>query len=391
MSKFYLLFSVVFLILAIGLSACDATEAPPEDNDLLIGVALSQTGTLGLAGQSITSGIHLAIRELETLPDKDVALVLVDTRSTISGAKDAYQTLVGMKDLSVIIGPVTSTATEAVLPVINESDVISLGPASAKAGLSAQSENLFRFSLTDDRVIPAGIRTAKANLDFKNVATLTNSDDAFSVTGNELILDELQTYGDVTVAIQASYSRPLGTPLNEGDITGQLDNILSATPPVDAILMSGLPEDHVTILPAAYRRGISAPFVVNFLSIAAVQAINELEPGAAEGAVTFSIWLDSSPNSLSRAFVENYTQSFGMIPDDGAARGYASTSVLIEALRRAPAYDFDSIKESLSSIEDFPTIFGSFSFNNEGDAMYNPVVAVVKDNNFSAWPIVNKQ
>ena len=88
---------------------------------------------------------------------------------------------------------------------------------------------------------------------------------------------------------------------------------------------------------------------------------------------------------------QNYAQSFGIIPDDGAARGYASTSVLIGALRRAPAYDFDSIKESLSGMEDFPTIFGSFSFNNEGDAMYNPVVAVVKDNDFSAWPIVNKQ
>lgn len=391
MSQSCLFCSVVFLTLSVGLSACDATETLPEDDDLLIGVALPQTGTLGFAGQSITSGIHLAIRELETLPDIDVALVLVDTRSTISGTQDAYQTLVDMEDLSVIIGPVTSAATEAVIPMINESDIISFGPASAKAGLSAQSENLFRSSLTDDHIIPAGIRTAKANLDFKNVATFTNSGDIFSVASNELILDELQMYDDVTVAIQVSYSRPLGTPLNEGDIAGQLDNILSATPPVDAIFLSGLPEDHVTILPAAYRRKISAPFIVNFLSIAAVQSINELEPGAAEGSVTFSIWLASSPNSLSRAFVENYTQSFGMIPDDGAARGYVTTSVLLEALRQAPAYDFDSIKESLSGIENFPTIFGSFSFNNDGDAMYDPVIAVVKDNNFSAWPIVNKQ
>ncbi len=391
MSKSCFLYSVVFLTLAVSLSACDAIEAPPDDDDLLIGVALSQTGTLGFAGQSITSGIHLAIRELETLPDIDVALVLVDTRSTISGTKDAFRTLVGMDDLSVIIGPVTSAATEAVIPVINESDIISLGPASAKAGLSAQSDNLFRSSLTDDRIIPAGIRTAKANLGFKNVATFTNAGDIFSVASNELIMNELQTYDDVTIATQVSYSRPLGTPLNEIDIAGQLDNILSATPPVDAIFLSGLPEDHVTILPAAYRRNISAPFIVNFLSIAAVQTINELEPGAAEGSVTFSIWLASSPNSLSRAFVESYTQSFGAIPDDGAARGYASTSVLIEALRQASAYDFDSIKESLSGIQNFPTIFGSFSFNDDGDAVYDPVIAVVKDNNFSAWPIVNKQ
>ena len=391
MLKSKLLFSIPLLVLSLGLAACDTNDTSTDDSTLLIGIALPQTGTLGTAGQSLTSGIHLAMRELEAaLPDLDAALILVDTKSTASGAKDAYSKLVGMDALRVIIGPLTSASTEEIISVVDGSNVISLGPTSSKAGLSAQSKNLFRSSLTDARVIPAGIRTAKTYLNFKNVATLHNSKDAFAVAANKLIVDELEDYSDITIATRVSYSRQVGTPLSEGDITSQLNAILSATPPVDAIFLSGLPEDHVTILPAAYRRKNSAPFIINFLSIAEVQRINELEPGAAEGSVTFSTWLASSPNSLSKDFVKDYMQSFGIIPDDWAARGYASTSVLVEALSKASEHDFDAIKKSLSDIEDFKTIFGSFSFDDDGDAIYNPVVAVVKNNDFTAWPIVEE-
>ena len=389
--EFNILFSGIFLILSILLAACDATETMPEDDELLIGVALPQTGTLGSAGQLITSGIHLAFREAETAPpDLNIALVVIDTRSTAPGAADAYRKLAGMNDLPVAIGPLTSAATEAVIPVLGEVDVISLGPTSSKAGLSAQRENLFRSSLADAFVVPAGIRTSKANLNFKNVATLHNSLDAFAIAANELIVDELKKYSDVTIAVRESYSRPVGTSLSEKDIASQLDNILSAKPPVDAIFLSGLPEDHITILPAAYRRNNSAPFIVNFLAISEVRTVNALEPGAAEGSVTFSTWLDSSTNLFSQAFVKDYMQNFGKVPDDWTARGYVAGTVLLEALHKASAHDTDSIRESLSNIKDFPTIFGPFTFNSDGDAMYDPVVAVVKDNSFTAWPVVGE-
>ncbi|MXY07522.1 MAG: ABC transporter substrate-binding protein, partial [Rhodothermaceae bacterium] len=148
--------------------------------------------------------------------------------------------------------------------------------------------------------------------------------------------------------------------------------------------------DHDVILPSAYRKGNSASFIIPLLSIASVRTINSREPGAAEGAVTFGIWLSSSPNSLSKAFVKSYMDNFGTIPDDWATRGYAATSLLVEAFRRSPAYDYNSVRNSLADIRDFPTILGSFSFDRHGDAVYDPVVAVVRNSEFSAWPTVSK-
>ncbi len=383
------LFSGLMLCVLTLLTGCDAAETLPENTALVIGVTIPQTGTLSNAGQSVSNGIHLAVREQADPLERNLTLALVDTRSTASGAQHAYRQLLELNDLPVIIGPLSSTATEAILPIIQESGITSMGPTSSKTGLSAQSAHLFRSSLTGNRIIPAGIRTAKQNLQFTNVATLHNSGDAFSVSSNTLITKELEAYADVTIAVKASFSRPPGTNLSESDIAAQLNQILTSEPPVDAIFLSGLPEDQITILPAAHRRKNTAPFIVNLLSSAEVETVEELEPGAAEGAVTFSIWLASSPEPLSRAFVKSYTQNFGMPPDDWAARGYAATSILIEALHRTSDYDPDSVQEALTGIKNFSTIYGAFSFNKDGDAIYNPVVAVVQDRDFIAWSIVN--
>lgn len=370
-------------------SACDAIETPPGETNVFIGVALPQTGTLHRSGQSIMNGIHLAIQEHGELENVNLSLILEDTRSTAAGADVAFQKLAQIDHLAAILGPLSSTATQAVIPVIQEHQITSIGPTSAKTGLSVESNYLFRSSLTVDRLIPAGVRTAKSNLGFTNVATLHNSGDAFSISSHEHVTEELQSHNDITIAIATSYFRAPGTPLREADIAGELEKILSFEPPVDAIFLSGLPEDHLTILPAAHKMDNPAPFVIPLLSIAEVHAIHEAAPGAAEGAVTLHLWVSGSPNSMSQQFVRSYMNNFGNIPDDWAARGYVSMVLLTEAVRRSSVYDSDTIREALSGIQDFPTIFGRFSFNDDGDAVYDQIVAVVEGNDFVTWPIVD--
>ena len=74
------LFSLALALLII-LAACDAVEETPSpESGLLIGVALPQTGTLGTAGQSVTNGVHLALRDQINPSDEDLALVIYDTR-----------------------------------------------------------------------------------------------------------------------------------------------------------------------------------------------------------------------------------------------------------------------------------------------------------------------
>ena len=68
-----------------------------------------------------------------------------------------------------------------------------------------------------------------------------------------------------------------------------------------------------------------------------------------------------------------------MEPNGFAASSYATVYILAEAIRNAQSTDSTAIRDALANIMDLDTVFGKFSFNADGDAVYAPGVLVVKD------------
>ncbi len=363
--------------LIFNTSACDQVVEPVE---IPVGVILPLSGTLGVAGQRILNGMDLALEEINAREPFRLRFIIEDSESNIDSALIAYSRLADEHRVPVIIGPATSSETERAIPLINNKKVATISPTAARSGLSAQSEFLFLSSLTVGRTVPEGVRISKKHLGYKNVATLVNKVDAFSVSSNDFITQELGTYSDVTIVHSASYRLPQGTDF--GNITAQLTAIQNAVPTPDVIFLSALPEGRTGTLVAAHRFGLRTPFIVNFISIDVIHAVNDAEPGAAEGVITFQVWLPNSTVEASRVFVDNYHSKFGEEPGDFAARGYAAVTILGEALNRVSMYDAASIRDGLAEIREFNSIFGSFSFDENGDAVTSPVIARVQNNKF---------
>ena len=53
--------------------------------------------------------------------------------------------------------------------------------------------------------------------------------------------------------------------------------------------------------------------------------------------------------------------------------------VLAEALAKAKSTDARAIRAAMAGIRDFNTVLGSFSFDADGDAIYDPIILVVRD------------
>ena len=113
-------FSGVALLLSVTLFGCNPISNQPEKDAIFIGVVLPETCTLGSAGQAIIRGIHLAVNEHAAISGITTALAFKNTNSTAEGAAEAYCELASFENLPVIIGPLSSAATEAVIPVVNE-------------------------------------------------------------------------------------------------------------------------------------------------------------------------------------------------------------------------------------------------------------------------------
>ena len=86
-----------------------------------------------------------------------------------------------------------------------------------------------------------------------------------------------------------------------------------------------------------------------------------------------------------QAFVENYRARFGTEPTAFAAFSYASVLILAWAIEKAPSTDSVSIREALADISDLDTVLGPFSFDANGDAMYEPKVLIVNEGKLQAF------
>ena len=100
---------------------------------------------------------------------------------------------------------------------------------------------------------------------------------------------------------------------------------------------------------------------------------------AAEGAITFIGWLSTDDTPGNQAFVQNYSATYGMEPNVFATASYASVYILAEAIKNAESTDAISIRGALANISDFDTVFGKFSFNADGDAVYEQKALIVKN------------
>ena len=82
---------------------------------------------------------------------------------------------------------------------------------------------------------------------------------------------------------------------------------------------------------------------------------------------------------------QNYQTAYGIEPDVWAAQSYATVYILAKAIADAQSADPNAIRDALANITDFDTILGKFSFNAVGDAVYDPIVLIVKDGEFQVF------
>ena len=373
---FAFLFAIVVLI--VGFSACDQASrivqpATPQmteaSEDISIGVVLPLTGRLtDTFGIPISQGFELALSEINATHLK---FIIEDDQSTIDGAVEAFNKLIHQDKVSVILGPATSSQTQEAFQVAQENEVVALGPTSAARGLSAIGDFVFRISLTTDVLIPIGIEVTHAKLGYQRVATIYDETDLFSTDGNEAVRE----------ALAANGVEVLTTEIFQGgdDVSAQLTRIQALNP--DAVFVSALPTDRPNILTQRHQLGLSVPFFVRTLTGVDIKALG----APAEGAISFVGWSSMGDAPGNQAFVQNYSAEYGTEPNNYAASAYATVYILAEALANAQSADSTAIRDALANIKDFDTIFGKFSFDANGDAVYEPKVLIVNNGEFELF------
>ena len=379
-----LAFVVTIVALIAGFSACDQAQqlllpAPPTGDlsgEIPIGVVVALTGRFADAvGIPMLHGFELARYEINhsgLLGGAKITFITEDDQSESS--VEAFNKLIHQDGVSAITGLAISAQAIHSFPIAQENGVVCFSSVSSASGLSAIGDFIFRAGLTIDILNPSGVRITQEKLGYTTAATLYDESDLYSTSSHEGFQAALAENGVKVVATETFQS-------GDTDFIAQLTRIMEADPEV--IFVSTLPPEMPLILSQGRELGIpdSVPFILPEIAIEQVAAAGD----AAEGVITFIGWSSLAATTGNEAFLQSYTEKFGMEPNAWAAQSYATLRILAAAIAEAQSTDSAAIRNALANTMDMDTILGQFSFDEVGDAVYDPQILIVKDGEFTVF------
>ena len=360
--------------LTVGLFNCKTSDNKGNqiiNGDVSIGVVVALTGQHAEAyGFAMQRGFELAREEINNRGDVKITFTTVDDQSTPEGAKEAVQRLVD-QDVSAIVGLAISTHLKEAAPIAQENSVIAFSSVSSAAGLSGIGDFIFRTSLATNISIPSGLMATQEKLGYKKVATIYDEIDVYAKNSNEVLKTALEANGVEILTMETFQT-------GDTDFSQQLTDIIAVQP--DALFISALSQEIAQIVAQTSEAGVpdSIKIIAPDLTMTEIQKAGD----AAEGTIGFIGWSNTSDAPGNQAFVRNYQAKYGIQPEPWAAQSYTTLYVLANAIKVAQSTDPTLIRDALAQTTDFPTILGrlgKFSFNPDGDALYDQIIMVVKD------------
>ena len=339
--------------------------------EIPIGVVVALTGHHAQPyGLPMQRGFEMAREEINKLGDMNLTFITVDDTSTPDGAKAAVRHLVA-QGVPAIVGLAISTHLKGVAPIAQKNKVIAFSSVSSAVGVSAIGGFIFRTSLAVNISVPSGVMATHKKLGYKKVATIYDEIDVYSKSSNEMLKTVLEENG-VEILTQQTFKT------GDTDFSQQLTNIMAMKP--DALFISALSQEIAGILAQTPEVGFPDTIKV----IAPDLTADELQKAGdgAEGTIGFIGWSSISDAPGNQAFVQNYRAKYNIEPEPWAAQSYVTLYVLANAIKTAQSTDSSAIRDALAQTKDFPTILGklgNYSFNPDGDALYDQILMIVKD------------
>ena len=308
-------------------------------------------------------GLQLAQEQLNMM-GANIMFVREDNMSTVEGSKAAIQALVD-QGVPAIIGVGISTQLEQAFPIAQEAGVVAFSPISSAAGLSGKvGDYAFRAGLATNILIPRGVMQTHAAVPYATAAIIYDDADTYSTSVKDELVKALETAG-VTISTTEMFVT------TDTDFMTQLTSIKEMTP--DVVFVAALSTQMVEIIKQASDSGVTSQLIVPDLTAVEVAAAGE----AAEGAIAFAGWSELDDNPKNQAFVQSYMAKHnGETPSPWAAQAYATMNILANAIAQAGSNDPMAIRDALAQTMQFDTVLGPFSFDPNGEAIYEQIVVL---------------
>ncbi len=356
--------SVIGLVLLAG-SLIGCSGKP------IVGVILPSTGAAASYGESIESGIRLALsdaRDQGQLPT-GFEIVWADTGSNPATAVAELRKMVAERDVKMVIGGATSGEAIAMIPELEELGIVCLSPSASAPGLAKQSRLFFRIYPSDELEGHTAANFLYERLGKHRALLITGDSDYTRGIKPEFLKQYEVSLGGIVVESIA---------LNEEGWQERAAAILDRDS-VDAVYAIGWAEEILEVILYLRERGYEGR-IVTTAAIYAGQALRDAGE-AAEGLLFPLPPFDrTSEKEPVLSFVNDYMDTYQRAPDVFAAHGYDAMRLTIQVMNLAkPPETLEILRAFNVGVTEFMGVTGPILFDDHGNVKHYPMMFIVKD------------
>ena len=355
-AKFFTAAAVFALALGGGVQANAAESAP-----IKIGVYLPLTGQNAFGGQLELEGVRLAHKEMPSVLNRQVELVVVDNKSDKVEAANAVKRLIERDKAVALIGSYGSSLAMAGAEIAEKAAVPGVGTSCTNPLVTQGKKYYFRACFIDPYQGAAAATYAFEKLGFKKAAVLMDMTNDYAVGLSSFFSRSFKKLGgEITSVLKYSSG--------DQDFTAQLTELIAQKP--DIVFMPAYFAEGAIIMKQA--RELGAKF--RLMGADAMDNPDTLKLGgkAAEGFLHTTFPYDPGMPNMS-AEAKRFTDAWkAAYPEKetnvNGALGYNTYFLIIDAIKRAGSAEPKAITEALAATQKLPTALGLLSINQSHDA-----------------------
>lgn len=375
MKRSSLISILLVLCLTLGLAACgqssapaqtptsgEAAESPAESEPIVIGVISPNTGALAAYGNGITTGVDLAVEEINAaggILGHPVEVIKTDDQSDPTECLNAFNSLVS-QGVTLIIGSATSGCTSAITDAANEEEVCLLSPTATADSITTEDDYIFRACYADS--FQGAIAAAYAKqAGYDKVGVVYCAADVYSKGLYDSFSAACAEYDIEVVASESTAS------LDVQDYTNQFSSMVRAG---------------VDFVYAPFYYDVIGPYVVPQARAAGYAGVimgadgydttpDYVVDGADLTAFNDVYWTNhydpSDSSEIVSSFVAAYEKKYGSIPSAFGATGYDCVYMYKAAIEAAGSAESGDVRDALADTSAVYTcVTGTFSLDESG-------------------------
>lgn len=366
MKKFLnvMLITVLFFPFLLIEQGCEG-----KNDEIKIGAIFSMTGNVAEYGQRSRKGFELAVYVINKrggIDGKKVVGIIEDAKSMPKDAIAAYQKLVNLDNVKIIVGDVLSSTTMAIVPLLDKNKTILFAPGASNPKLRGASPYFFRNWVSDDF---DGFAMANYVFDsnINQIGILVQKSDYALGLANAFEKEFKKLHGSITSKEDFE--------TGETNFRTQITRFKSKN--IQSVYLVGESKENGGILKQAKELNYNPKWFSN-LTVETPECA-EIAGNVREG-VIFSTpaFTTNSEKPLVKEFVTEFERKYSEEPEATSGHAYDAVMIIASAIEKVGT-DIEKLRKEILNIKDFPGVTGVTTFDKLGDVKKDVFIKEIRN------------